>query len=348
MSGRTINDTVNEHGAGTARDVRSRRTPSNDSKTVVGPKTFRGPEGPWRECVLANRRVWSNSNSDGGGGCNRSRSRTHETTTYTMACEVNSDDKRGVDPTWNLRVAGSPSGTDGFIFCRHLTTRTKVSADGALLTTTTGTAAAEIGAADAAVARSWPSGGRSAPRSTQHCQTTSGHGIRVLYERLYRTCVYVCLRLLLVDGRARAARVRVRVCESRVYRFAGDKVIDCVVRHSRRARNDEKRDSRGGRRRPRPWGGERYRRTRQTDVLRVARTQYSYMTCGDGGGASCVSSARQTWTARQTESAFQWRRDRGLCGNRSRGGERTTPAGIVGRARSWYYYLLRGRSRGPQ
>jgi len=125
----------------------------------------------------------------------------------------------------------------------------------------------------------------------------------------------VCLRVLVVDGRARAARVRVRVCESRVYRFAGDKVIDCVVRHSRRARNDGKRDSRGGRRLPRPRGVNGTARRSDATDGRFACGAYSYVT--RGGRATCVSSARQTCTARQTESAFRRRRDRGRCGNRS-------------------------------
>jgi len=64
-----------------------------------------------------------------------------------------------------------------------------------------------------------------------------------------------------VDGRARAARV----C-----RFAGDKVIDCVVRHSRRARNTAKNVTHAG-------GGGTARRSDATDgrlsVLRAACTR---------------------------------------------------------------------------
>lgn len=86
-------------------------------------------------------------------------------------------------------------------------------------------------------------------------------------------------------ARARAARVRVRVCESRVYRFAGDKVIDCVVRHSRRARNTTKNVTHAGHdivHGPR-GGGRRYReaigRDRRTSRVRRVLTYDVWRRC---------------------------------------------------------------------
>jgi len=70
---------------------------------------------------------------------NRSGSGTRATTTsYGLRGKRRRQTRRGPDLK---STCGSPSGTDGFVFCRHLTTKTEVSADGALLTTATGPAA---------------------------------------------------------------------------------------------------------------------------------------------------------------------------------------------------------------
>jgi len=125
-----------------------------------------------------------------------------------------------------------------------------------------------------------------------------------------RACMCICVYCWCTGASA-------RVCT------AGDKVIDCPCLWSPRTvgGEGEKRDSRAR------------RSVRPTTDGRTSRG--SFRVLGSRGGA--CRARGQTWTARDRRTArvplFR-RRDRGRCRNRSTTVGGTTPAGIVGRARS--------------
>lgn len=159
----------------------------------------------------------------------------------------------------------------------------------------------------------------------QQCQTTSEYACCTTDYNVERACMCVCVYCSWTGARAR------RVCAALLV----DKVIDCASSVTR----DEKRDSRGGRRRPRPRGrgwGVRDRTARRSDATDGRLACGAYTTCGDGGGASCVSNR-----AADVDRATDGKRVPAAGGTADavgidqtiRGGE-TTPAGIVGRART--------------